>query len=182
MRPNLAETIEVIVLIQKRFRLAIFLLVGLGMLGCAEKKQIQVYTVPAEPSPPESWSLASPSSFEKARFTVSEFGGSANVSMTVLQGDGGGLLENVNRWRGQLGLDPIDEKDLKDVLKAVKGLGQDARLVDINGTSRRSQLEERLVGVIVPQGELTWFYKLMGTPSVVGTAREEFLAYLPDWK
>ena len=182
MRPNMAETIEVIVLIQKRFRLAIFLLVGLGMLGCAEKKQIQVYTIPAEPSPPDSWSLAAPSSFEKARFTVSEFRGSANVSMTVLQGDGGGQLENVNRWRGQLGLDPIEEKDLKDVLKPVKGLGQDARLVDINGTSRRSQLEERLVGVIAPQGELTWFYKLMGTPSVVGTAREEFLAYLPDWK
>ena len=178
----MAETIEVIVLIQKRFRLAIFFLVGLGMLGCSEKKQIQVYTVPAEPSPPESWSLASPSSFEKARFTVSEFGGSANVSMTVLQGDGGGLLENVNRWHGQLGLDPIDEKDLKDVLKAVKGLGQDARLVDINGTSRRSQLEERLVGVIAPQGELTWFYKLMGTPSVVGKARQDFLAYLPDWR
>ena len=178
----MAETIEVIALIQKRFRFMFCLSFGVGLLGCAEQKGIQVYTIPAEPTPPESWSLATPSSFEKARFTVSEFGGSANVSMTVMQGDGGGLLENVNRWRGQLGLDPIEEKDLKDVLKPVKGLGKDAHLVDINGTSRRSQLEERLVGVIAPQSELTWFYKLMGTPSVVGKAREEFLDYLPDWK
>ena len=29
--------------------------------------------------------------------------------MTVLQGDGGGLLSNVNRWRGQLGLEPVEE-------------------------------------------------------------------------
>ena len=182
IRPNMAKHTKVIVQIQKRFRLAIFLLVGSGLLGCAENDQIQVYTIPAEPAPPESWSLATPSSFEKDRFSVSEFEGSANVSMTVLQGDGGGLLENVNRWRGQLGLDPIEEKDLQAELKAVEGLGEDARVVDITGTSSRSQLEERLVGVIAPQGELTWFYKLMGTPSVVEKSRDEFLAYLPQWK
>jgi len=178
----MAQTTEVIVLIQKPIWLPIFLLVGLGVLGCEKKDQIQVYTIPAEPTPPESWSLATPSSFEKARFTVSEFGGSANVSMAVLQGDGGGLLENVNRWRGQLGLDRLEQKDLLTELKPVVALGENARLVDINGTSNRSQLEERMVGVIVPQGELTWFYKLMGTPSVVEKSREEFLAYLPQWK
>ena len=178
----MAETIEVIALIQKRFRFAVCLLMGLCVLGCAEKKQIQVYTVPAESTPPESWSLASPSSFEKARFTVSELQGSANVSLTVLQGDGGGLLENVNRWRGQLGLGPLEEDKLEEFLEPMRSLGEEARMVDINGTSRRSQLEESLVGVIVPQGELTWFYKLMGTPSVVEKSREEFLAYLPEWR
>lgn len=178
----MAETIAVIFQEQMRFLYTFFLSLLIATLGCSEKAKIEVYTIPAEPTPPESWSLATPSSFEKARFTVSEFRGSANVSMTVMQGDGGGLLENVNRWRGQLGLDPIEEKDLKDVLKPVKGLGKDAHLVDINGTSRRSQLEERLVGVIAPQSELTWFYKLMGTPSVVEKAREEFLDYLPDWR
>ena len=182
IRPKMAQTTEVIVQIQKPLRLPIFILVGLGVLGCAKEDQIQVYTIPAEPAPPESWSLATPSSFEKARFTVSEFAGSANVSMTVLQGDGGGLLQNVNRWRGQLGLDPIEQKDLQTELKPVMTLSENARLVDINGTSNRSQLEERMVGVIVPQGELTWFYKLIGTPSVVEKSREEFLGYLPNWR
>ena len=102
--------------------------------------------------------------------------------MTVLQGDGGGLLENVNRWRGQLGLEAIEEEGLQAELKPVEALGKDARVVDINGTSSRSQLEERLVGVIAPQGELTWFYKLMGTPSVVEKARDGFLDYLPQWR
>ncbi len=182
VRPNIAETNKVNIVIQKKFQFPVFILMGLGVLGCGEKSQIEVYTIPAEPAPPESWSLASPSSFEKARFTVSEFEGSANVSMTVLQGDGGGLLENVNRWRGQLGLEAIEEEDLQAELKPVEGLGEDARVVDINGTSSRSQLEERLVGVIAPQGELTWFYKLMGTPSVVEKSRDEFLDYLPQWR
>ena len=138
---------------------------GIYLAACSDAPQIEVYTIPAEPAPPESWDLATPFGPEKARFSISEgLIGSANVSMTVLQGDGGGLLGNVNRWRGQLGLEPVEEKDLKDMLKPVEALGDEARLVDLTGTSKRSQLEERLIGVIAPQDELTWFYKLMGTP------------------
>ena len=153
------------------------------LAACSDAPQIEVYTIPAEPAPPESWDLATPFGPEKARFSISEgLIGSANVSMTVLQGDGGGMLGNVNRWRGQLGLEPVEEKDLEDLLKPVEALGEEARLVDFTGTSKRSQLEERLIGVIAPQGELTWFYKLMGTPDLVEKSQEEFLDYLPDWR
>ena len=153
------------------------------LAACSDAPQIEVYTIPAEPAPPESWDLATPFGPEKARFSISEGRiGSANVSMTVLQGDGGGMLGNVNRWRGQLGLEPVEEKDLEDLLKPVEALGEEARLVDFTGTSKRSQLEERLIGVIAPQGELTWFYKLMGTPDLVEKSQEGFLGYLPDWR
>ena len=157
--------------------------VGMYLTACSDAPQIEVYTIPAEPTPPESWDLATPFGPEKARYSISEgLIGSATVSMTVLQGDGGGLLGNVNRWRGQLGLEPVEEKDLKDMLKSVEALGDEAQLVDLTGTSKRSQLEERLIGVIAPQGELTWFYKLMGTPDLVGKSQEGFLSYLPDWR
>ena len=156
---------------------------GIYLAACSDAPQIEVYTIPAEPAPPESWDLATPFGPEKARVSISEgLIGSANVSMTVLQGDGGGLLGNVNRWRGQLGLEPVEEKELKDMLKPVEALGDEARLVDLTGTSKRSQLEERLIGVIAPQDELTWFYKLMGTPDLVEKSQEEFLDYLPDWR
>ena len=150
---------------------------GLGMYltACSDAPQIEVYTIPAEPTPPESWDLATPFGPEKSRFSISEgLIGSANVSMTVLQGDGGGLLSNVNRWRGQLGLEPVEEGDLKDMLKPVETLGDEALLVDLTGTSKRSQLEERMIGVIAPQGELTWFYKLMGTPDLWRNRRKDF--------
>ena len=92
------------------------------------------------------------------------------------------MIENVNRWRGQLGLEPVEGKDLEKMLKPVEALGSEARLVNLTGTSKRSQLEERLVGVIAPQGELTWFYKLMGTPDLVEKSQEGFLEYLPNWR
>ena len=163
--------------------MGVFGSVGIYLTACSDAPQIEVYTIPSDPTPPESWDLATPFGPEKARFSISEgLIGSANVSMTVLQGDGGGLLGNVNRWRGQLGLEPVEEKDLKDMLKSVEALGDEAQLVDLTGTSKRSQLEERLIGVIAPQGELTWFYKLMGTPDLVEQSREGFLGYLPDWR
>ena len=166
-----------------RIIMGVFGGVGIYLSACSDAPRIEVYTIPAEPAPPESWDLATPFGPEKSRFSISEgLIGSANVSMTVLQGDGGGMLGNVNRWRGQLGLEPVEEKDLKDILKPVEVLGGEARLVDLTGTSKRSQLEERLIGVIAPQGELTWFYKLMGTPDLVEKSQEEFLDYLPDWR
>ena len=162
--------------------LCLGLLAGVGFLGCEKAKQIKVYTIPADPAPPASWGFASPSGPEKARFSITDTNGTASVSMTVLQGDGGGLLENVNRWRGQLGLEKLEEKTLVDVANPVKGLDKEARMVDITGISQRTQIESRLVGVVVTSKELTWFYKLMGSPLVVEEAKEGFLDYLPQWR
>ena len=166
-----------------RIIMGVFGGVAIYLSACSDAPQIEVYTIPAEPAPPENWDLATPFGPEKARYTISEgLIGSVNISMTVLQGDGGGMLENVNRWRGQLGLEPVEGKDLGKMLKPVEALGSEARLVNLTGTSKRSQLEERLIGVIAPQGELTWFYKLMGTPDLVEKSQEGFLRYLPNWR
>ena len=158
------------------------LLGGLGFLGCEKAETIEVHTIPAEPSPPESWGLDSPFGPEKARFSIRATNGMATVSLTVLQGDGGGLLGNVNRWRGQLSLEPLDEGSLAGGVQSVAALGKGARLVDLNGTSQRTQLDTRLVGVIVTRNELTWFYKLMGTPALVEAEKDGFLKYLPQWR
>ena len=157
-------------------------IVGISVVGCAGEKGLLIYTIPAEPTPPDSWGFASPSGPEKARFAITDTNGTASVTMTVLQGDGGGLLGNVNRWRGQLGLDKLEEKKLADALMPVKGLGKKASMIDITGISQRSQIETRLVGVIVSDNGLTWFYKLMGSASVVEEAKDGFLEYLPQWR
>ena len=157
-------------------------IVGISLVACAEKKGILVYTIPTEPTPPDSWGFASPFGPEKARFTITDTNGTASATMTVLQGDGGGLLGNVNRWRGQLGLDKLEEGKLADAIMPVKGLGKKASMIDIMGISQRSQIETRLVGVMVSDNGLTWFYKLMGSASVVEEAKDGFLDYLPQWR
>ena len=170
--------------LQKIFSALGCLLLGGGLAGCGGGNEIEIYTIPAEPSPPASWDLASPFGPEKERFRIdaADANGTASVSLSVLPGDGGGLLGNVNRWRKQLGLEALAEQDLAEAMRPVEALGPEARLVDINGTSARFPGETRLVGVIVPRNELTWFYKLMGNTPVVDGAKTEFLDYLPHWR
>lgn len=180
VRPKLSEFKQGMTL--NRIIMGVIGGVTLLLSACSQPPEIEVYTIPAEPTPPDNWGFAERFGPEKERYEITDsFFGKANVSLTVLQGDGGGLLENINRWRGQLGLEPVEESGLEELLQPVPALGNDAVLVDFTGSSQRSQLEERLVGVIARQGELTWFYKLMGAPSVVEKNREGFLAYLPDW-
>ena len=45
---------------------------GIYLAACSDAPQIEVYTIPAEPAPPESWDLATPFGPEKARYTISE--------------------------------------------------------------------------------------------------------------
>ena len=46
--------------------------VGMYLTACSDAPQIEVYTIPAEPTPPESWDLATPFGPETARFSISE--------------------------------------------------------------------------------------------------------------
>ena len=57
-------------------------------------------------APPE-WKPGTPNQFSLAAFTVSE--GEQKVNITISSA-GGDLLTNVNRWRGQVKLEPIERK------------------------------------------------------------------------
>ncbi|HXX94382.1 MAG TPA: hypothetical protein VEN81_12170 [Planctomycetota bacterium] len=58
------------------------------------------------------------------------------VSVVRLPGDAGGILQNVNRWRGQLGLDPIGEAALASQSTPIELPGSKALLVDLEGPRR----------------------------------------------
>src|SRR5262249_6125594 len=46
-------------------------------------------------------------------------GAQAAVNVSMSSGTGGGLLANLNRWRGQLGLSPFAESDLAKETKSI---------------------------------------------------------------
>lgn len=99
-----------------------------------------------------------------------------NVSMSV--SNGGGLLANVNRWRGQLGLAPMAESNLHKQLQTFDVPGGRATLVDMSGREARSGQKARLIGAIVERGSRTWFYKLMGDAQVVEQEKGPFTKFV----
>ncbi|MES1194548.1 MAG: hypothetical protein ABUL65_01550, partial [Opitutus sp.] len=57
---------------------------------------------------PADWTAKAPGAMRKGSFTVKGADGSeADLSITAFPGDTGGLLANLNRWRGQISLPPL---------------------------------------------------------------------------
>ena len=61
---------------------------------------------------PPGWQEKPPTEIRLASFSIAENGKQADVSVVPLGGMGGGDLANVNRWRGQVGLQQITDEAL----------------------------------------------------------------------
>src|SRR5262245_48698828 len=66
---------------------------------------------------PKGWKELAGSGMRVASFSVP---GKAEMSVVTLPGDAGGELANVNRWRNQIGLPPLDQKALDAAAKRRK--------------------------------------------------------------
>jgi hypothetical protein len=106
----------------------------------------------------------------------------ADVNVSMLAGTGGGVMMNISRWRGQLGLPPLSEEDFSKQAQTVDVGGSKATVVDMTGTDSKTGKKARLVGVIAPQAADTWFYKLMGDEQVVGQQKDTFMKFIQTAK
>ena len=132
---------------------------------------------------PAGWQEVPGGQFLVAKFSIAgPDNAQATVNVSSSAGTGGGLLANVNRWRGQLGLTPLANPDLgKESWSFPVGTGQ-GTLVDMSGTDARTGQKTRLIGAIVPQGGQTWFYKLMGNPQLAEQQKEAFTKFVQTVK
>ena len=69
---------------------------------------------------PNSWVPSEGSSMRLASFAIPYSGGTGDLSVIQLGGDGGGLKSNVNRWRGQLNLEPISLMEIENIITIFK--------------------------------------------------------------
>jgi len=102
-------------------------------------------------------------------------GAPAELAITAFPGTVGGELANVNRWRGQLQLPPLDEAGLATATTRFNVHGLPVVLVDFAGGADGSV---HLVGAIVPYQDATWFFKLTGPAATVLAEKPAFLTFL----
>jgi len=150
--------------------------------------------VPSTPAPgsdgskpdwtvPANWKETAPGEFLVAKFLIAGAGqAQAAVNVGASSGNGGGLLMNVNRWRGQLGLSPASQAELGKLATAIDMPTGKANLVELAGTDAKTGQEARMIAVMVPQPAQTWSYKLMGTPALVEANKDAFLKFVQGVK
>ena len=128
---------------------------------------------------PAGWSEQTPASVQLARYTADAPGGAkAEITVTVLSGDGGGLLANVNRWRGQLGLEPLDQAGLDKLAVRLDLDPASGSLVDMTAANK----EKRMVAVTTVRGPQSWFYRLSGNEAAVTAHKEAFIKFVQSAK
>lgn len=145
-----------------------------------------VFMVPGwtqEPKPityeaPKGWTAVAAGSFALAKFEVGTKDSKAVVSISGLNGDGGGLAPNLNRWRTQIGLEALGEDAVVKATQAIKVDGNAGHLFDQTGPDAAGKPAQRTLGVVVKQGGQSWYIKLMGPASVVKEQKDAFDAFV----
>jgi hypothetical protein len=97
----------------------------------------------------------------------------AELSIIVLAGSGGGIVPNINRWRGQIGLDSLTEKEVKDSLISIKGnLGQYFSIYMEN-----NEVNKAITSAFIMHKGKTIFIKAMGHPEVLKVQKKTFISF-----
>jgi hypothetical protein len=141
----------------------------------AAKPGIPTWIVPA------GWEKAPPVEFSIATFTINANDPESKVTVGPFMGFN--LPDNLNRWRMQVGLAPVD--DPKEMAKDVTELavdGADGIRVDYQGTNPQTNKKKRLIVVIVRQDKTVWVIKCMGSPETVADQLTSFDAFVKSIK
>ena len=138
---------------------------------------------------PTGWTAgAAPAPPRVATFKVEASGQQAELAVTTVPGTASGsFADNVNRWRGQLGLAPVADAS-SYVPKVVTLGGEQWAIVDVAGEDKPNEpgsAQRILVGMATPGGEKAreiWFFKLQGPSKLVADQRPAFEKFLETVK
>jgi hypothetical protein len=142
---------------------------------------------PAAPEPvgitwdvPDGWTEApSTSSFITAVFEAKNEAGDARITVSSLTNDGGGVLQNINRWRGQVGLGPIQQFE-EQPMTPITVAGQVAGVIDLSAPEGAGASLERLMVVFIPRPDqgLTWYFKMSGPSATLDEQKQAFTEFV----
>lgn len=123
---------------------------------------------------PEQWQELPASGMRLGSFQVESDAGTGDVSVIVLAGDGGGLVSNINRWRGQIGLAPATEEEIRAGIEEIEIQGGTVLFVELRGPDGGDGI---LGGLLDWEGQ-TWFFKMTAPDAMITENHDIFRAWL----
>lgn len=170
----------------------LYLLISLLHVGCNSETDVRIYKIAKQAPPnnidsnktnnlslswttPNNWIQKPVTDFRIASYDVpTNNNEQADLSVTKFPGDAGGIEQNVNRWRRQIKLDPLNKSDiLKQAQIESNMLGEYFIFKIIN-------LEESILAAIIPYSKNpptvleTIFIKMQGSTKTIEALEYEF--------
>lgn len=133
---------------------------------------------------PSGWTEVAPNSMRNPNFVVNGAEGDAEIQcyVTELAGDGGGINANVNRWRGQVGLEPLAEAELA-ALERITVLDTPAVYVEFEGVyggmgGQAGKPNTVLAGALLELDDKAIFIKMVGPADAVRDQRSNLREFM----
>lgn len=127
---------------------------------------------------PEGWSALAPKGMRIINLDATP---NTQCYLIMMPGAAGGLLGNLNRWRGEVGYDAFTQADA-EALPTVPVLGEDAYLLEVSGDYQgmggANGEDQTLLGVCLIGEEQSSFIKMVGPRSEVAEQKANFIAFL----
>jgi hypothetical protein len=136
---------------------------------------------PAQWTKPDGWNEQPLSEMRLGSFKVDGPNAtSADISVIAFPGEAGGLISNINRWRGQLQLTPLDEDQLSQTVQRTEVDNVPTYLVDFQ-TAEGSAKPSRILGAVLQTPDRAWFVKMTGPPELIEGQRQQFLTFVKSF-
>lgn len=122
---------------------------------------------------PDGWKEVPSSSMRFASFnTTAPNGGKVDISIVTFLGDGGSDADNVNRWRNQIGLPPVNDKEISSLVRPVNA--DDSQFSALDMTSG----DARVIAAWTRRDGRSWFFKMSGPASALEREKPKFFDFL----
>src|ERR1051325_2714965 len=130
---------------------------------------------------PPNWEPQPLSQMRQASFLVKgDNGAVADVSFVSLGSAAGNVLDNVNRWLGQLGQPPITEQKLGEMGQRLHTSLGDVTIVDLAGLPANADpaRDGRIVAAMVTTFNATLFFKMRGNADLTEAQKGDFIKWV----
>jgi len=141
-----------------------------------ERSNAAEATLPFSYTLPSGWKEAALAPMSVATLRVEDGNRAAALTITPLEGKGGGFLVNVRRWRQQVGLAPADDEQLRKEIHKIQVAGMTGDYVELVGPESVNAPHETILGVVFEHGPQTWFIKFKGDSQLVAREKPNFEA------
>jgi hypothetical protein len=125
---------------------------------------------------PVGWRDTGSGGFRHASFRMGAGENGAEVTVIALGPNSGSVLENINRWRGQVNLPPWQAEQLDEETQSLAAQNAEGTYVVLHGPEDAGR-RESILGVILPREDRVWFVKMTGSTEVVQREQAQFESF-----
>lgn len=134
---------------------------------------------------PEGWQSLPASGIRKAALRVADGAREAMVTVIGFPAASGPMiadpLANVNRWRSEVGLEPLVADGLSAATEPIEIAGLQASYVEAIPAASKSQepnADRGTLAAMATGGDVIWFFKITGDRDLVVAQRGQFKSFL----